>query len=264
MANKRMFSMKIVDTDAFMDMPQSSQLLYFHLSMRADDDGFISSPKKIMRMIGSSEDDYKVLIAKKFIVPFESGVCVVKHWLIHNLIRSDRYTETQYTKEKQFLTVDEKTKKYSLNKPTLFGVIPDGNQAVPQVRLGKVRLGKVKGDKPPTLFELFDKDIKTNDLEEKNKFIDYWTEKSPNGKKELWQKQRTFDVSRRWARWLGNKKEWDKSKGTDESNIYGWYEKIPVYVKDGRLVVKQANGFFGEFGGNQDDIKLNKNFKEKK
>ena len=110
-----MFSLKIVDTDAFLDMPQSSQLLYFQLAMRADDDGFVANPKKIMRMIGSQDDDIKVLITKKFIIPFESGVCVIKHWLIHNLIRLDRYTETQYTREKSQLIIDPLTKKYSLN-----------------------------------------------------------------------------------------------------------------------------------------------------
>ena len=89
-----MFSLKVVDTAAFLDLPQSSQLLYFQLSMRADDDGFVSNPKKIMRMLGSNEDDYKLIILKKFVIPFDSGVCVIKHWVIHNLIRSDRYTET--------------------------------------------------------------------------------------------------------------------------------------------------------------------------
>jgi len=138
-----MFSMKIVDTDAFLDMPQSSQLLYFHLAMRADDDGFVPNPKRVMRMIGSQDDDYKVLIAKRFILPFESGVCVIKHWLIHNLVRSDRYTETQWIKEKQMLIVDPETKKYSLNKGQPH-VIPIGNQSQPQVRLGKVSIGKVK------------------------------------------------------------------------------------------------------------------------
>jgi hypothetical protein len=142
MANRRMFSMKIIDTDAFMDMPQSSQLLYFHLAMNADDDGFVSNPKKIMRSIGSSDDDYKVLVAKKFIIPFESGVCVIKHWLIHNLIRSDRYTETQYVREKSKLFIDNKTKKYSLNKQNNINVIPNDNQMTPQVSIDKDRLDK--------------------------------------------------------------------------------------------------------------------------
>lgn len=140
MANRRMFTLKIVDTDAFLDMPQSSQLLYFHLSMRADDDGFVSNPKKIMRMIGSQEDDYKVLLSKRFLIPFESGVCAIKHWRMHNLIRKDRYNETTYLEEKSKLSIKQNGS-YSIGKPN---VIPIGNQTQPQVRLGKVRLGKDK------------------------------------------------------------------------------------------------------------------------
>jgi len=98
-----MFSMHIVDSDAFLDMPLSSQVLYFHLAMRADDDGFVSNPKKIMRMIGSQDDDYKVLITKRFIIPFENGICVIKHWKIHNYIRKDTYNETQYLEERSRL-----------------------------------------------------------------------------------------------------------------------------------------------------------------
>lgn len=84
MAERRMFAKSIIDSDTFMDMPTSSRLLYFDLSMRADDDGFVNSPKKIMRMTGASQDDLKMLIAKSFIIPFESGVVVIKHWKIHN------------------------------------------------------------------------------------------------------------------------------------------------------------------------------------
>ena len=84
MAERRMFAKTIIDSDLFLDMPMSTQLLYFHLSMRADDDGFINNPKKIQRMIGCSEDDLKMLIMKQFIIPFESGVVVIKQWRIHN------------------------------------------------------------------------------------------------------------------------------------------------------------------------------------
>lgn len=106
-AQRRMFSMKIIDTDLFLDMPVSSQLLYFHLSMRADDDGFISSPKKIMKMVNCSEDDLKVLEAKQFVIPFDNGICVITHWRIHNYIQKDRYSETMYLEEKQSLDVDD-------------------------------------------------------------------------------------------------------------------------------------------------------------
>jgi hypothetical protein len=142
MAQRRMFSDKIVDTDAFLDMPISSQLLYFHLAMRADDDGFVANPKKIMRIISANDDDYKILCGKKFIIQFESGICVIKHWLIHNLIRYDRYVPTQYVKEKSMLIVDKETRKYSLDKGLSPDVIPNDNQMAPQYRLGKDRLGK--------------------------------------------------------------------------------------------------------------------------
>ena len=99
MAQRRMFSLKIVDTDAFMEMPISSQLLYFHLAMRADDEGFVANPKRIQKTLGSGDDDYKVLVAKKFVLEFNSGVCVIKHWLIHNAIRTNRFNPTTYQRE---------------------------------------------------------------------------------------------------------------------------------------------------------------------
>lgn len=107
MAQKRMFSMKIVDSDAFLDMPLSTQCLYFHLNMRADDDGFVGNTKKIMRMIGASEDDLKILLAKKFLLVFENNVIVIKHWWIHNTLTKDRYHETSYTDEKHLLKIKE-------------------------------------------------------------------------------------------------------------------------------------------------------------
>ena len=103
MAQKRMFAMTIVDSDAFLDMPLSAQALYFHLNMRADDDGFVGNPKKIMRTIGASEDDMKLLIAKNFLIVFETGVIVIKHWRIHNTLSAGRYHETSYVSEKDML-----------------------------------------------------------------------------------------------------------------------------------------------------------------
>lgn len=126
MAEKRMFSKKIIDTDWFMDMPASTQNLYFHLSMRADDDGFVSSPKRIIKLIGATEDDYKILIAKKFVIPFESGVCVITDWRINNYLRTDRYTETIYKEEKDSLVLDEKGK-YNLGIPQVYPVLSISN-----------------------------------------------------------------------------------------------------------------------------------------
>lgn len=117
-----MFSKTIIDSDAFLDMPLSTQTLYFHLSMRADDDGFINNPRKIQRMIGCGDDDLKLLIAKKFVIIFESGVIVIKHWRMHNYIQKDRYKETVYRKEKSMLSLKE-------NKAYTLGKINDGNSS---------------------------------------------------------------------------------------------------------------------------------------
>lgn len=153
MAERRMFAKTIIDSDSFLDMPLSTQSLYFHLSMRADDDGFINNPKKIQRMVGCGDDDLKLLMAKKFILVFDSGVIVIKHWKIHNYIRNDRYKPTLYQKEKSEL-IDKNNKSYSLKKeviePFTDTGIPVDNQTVyqmdTQVRLGKDRLGKVNKD----------------------------------------------------------------------------------------------------------------------
>ena len=107
MARKRMFSLSVVDCDKFLDLPLTSQLLYFHLGMRADDDGFVDSPRKIQRAIGCSEDDLKLLILKRFVIAFESGVIVIRHWNLHNTIQKDRYHETIYKAEKSGLTLND-------------------------------------------------------------------------------------------------------------------------------------------------------------
>lgn len=104
-AEKRMFTQKIVDSDAFLDMPLSTQALYFHLNMRADDDGFINNPKRIQRTIGASEDDLKLLIAKRFCICFENGVIVIKHWRMHNTLKKDRHKPTQYQDQMALLEV---------------------------------------------------------------------------------------------------------------------------------------------------------------
>lgn len=139
MAEKRMFAKTIIDSDAFLEMPLTTQALYFHLSMRADDDGFINNPKKIQRMIGASEDDLKLLIAKSFIIVFESGVVVIKHWKIHNYIQNDRYHPTAYQDEKAMLQVKD-NKAYTLMDTEC---IQDGYRMEAQIRLDKNRLNEI-------------------------------------------------------------------------------------------------------------------------
>lgn len=139
MGQRRLFSQIIVESDAFLDMPISSQALYFHLCMHADDDGFVN-PKKIMRLIGAASDDLNVLLTRRFVLPFKSGVIVIKHWLIHNTIRKDRYKETIYLEEKNTLKVKENG---SYTELTTIG-LPFGNQMAPQVKVSKVKVSKVK------------------------------------------------------------------------------------------------------------------------
>ena len=141
MARRRMFSLDVVDTDRFLDMPSSTQALYFHLGMRADDDGFVASPKRTTAMCGCSADDLNLLAAKGFVRPFESGVLVIVDWKKNNLLRPDRYTPTQFQKEKAQLGIP------AVNQSTY--------QRVPQVSIGKDSIDKVsvkrerKADKPP-------------------------------------------------------------------------------------------------------------------
>lgn len=123
-----MFSPNIVESDAFLEMPSSSQALYFHLGMEADDDGFVN-PRRIMRTMSASEDDLKVIITKRFVLPFENGVVVLKHWRINNLIQKDRYHPTIY--QEQFLTL--KVKENGAYTESV-------NRMLPEVRLGKDRL----------------------------------------------------------------------------------------------------------------------------
>lgn len=203
MANRRMFSLKIIDSDAFLYMPQSSQLLYFHLSMRADDDGFVGNHKKIMRMIGSSEDDYKVLLTKRFILNFESGVVVIKHWKIHNYIQVDRYQPTQY--------IDEKNKLLLKENGAYTDCIQNVSNSETQVR---IELGKdSKEDTPskkfvkPTLEEVSQYCHERGNSVDPQRFVDHY---ESNG----WKVGGRSDM-----------KDWRASVRTWEKNSFGGKDK---------------------------------------
>ena len=121
MANKRMFSLSVVDTDWFLDLPLSTQALYFHLNMRADDDGFVDAPNSIVRKIGASKNDFDLLVAKRYVIQFESGIIVIKHWRMHNTIRKDRLVPTQFQEEYKQLYLKENGSYTDKRQP-------DGNQ----------------------------------------------------------------------------------------------------------------------------------------
>lgn len=182
MAERRMFAKTIVDSDAFLDMPLSTQALYFHLSMRADDDGFTNNPKKIMRMIGAAPNEFDLLLAKRFLIAFESGVVVIKHWKIHNYIRNDRYKETVHTEEKALL-YEKENKAYTLTEQLEIVGIPDD---IPEVDAGKVSLGEVSLGKvnlgssrfaPPTHDEVKAYCDERKNSIDPNRFIDFYESK---------------------------------------------------------------------------------------
>ena len=143
MAERRMFAKTIVDSDAFLDMPISSQCLYFHLAMRADDEGFVNKAKSIIRTVGAKEEDFRPLIERRFVIVFDDGVLVIKHWRIHNWIRGDRLQPTKYQQHKNTLSLDENNA-YS-DQPTGICQTSDcqlSDKCHTEVRLGKVSIGK--------------------------------------------------------------------------------------------------------------------------
>lgn len=155
MAQKRMFSLQVVDTDKFMDMSASAQALYFHLGMHGDDDGFVASPRKIARAAGCNDDDLRLLASKGYIIPFESGVIVITDWRVNNTLKNDRYHETLYAVEKSQLAMD------SAGRYCLGNIVePDRNQtasrAEPELNITELNgtkqraLRGPKADKPPT------------------------------------------------------------------------------------------------------------------
>jgi hypothetical protein len=156
MAERRMFAKTIIDSDVFLDMPLSTQALYFHLAMRADDDGFINNPKKIMRMIGAAQNELEILLAKRYLLAFDSGIVVIKHWCIHNYIAKDRYHETKYLEEKSTLKKQD-NKAYTecihdVDMPYTGGIQSDDPV---KVSLDKSSLDKVRqeNEQPPKPFE---------------------------------------------------------------------------------------------------------------
>lgn len=233
MAERRMFAKTIIDSDAFIDMPQSTQNLYFHLSMRADDDGFINSPKTIMRSIGCKDDDINLLIMKKFIIPFENGIVVIKHWKIHNYIQSDRHTPTKYIDQKKQLELDE-NKAYRLLKDDC---IQNVSTMYTQVSIGKDSIGKYNKDNTmekktknkfviPSVDEV-DEYIKENKFSiDPNAFVDYYTTNGwiVNGKTKM-------------KDWKASVRTWERNN--KNKPIYTNYPKkevriepIPEYISE--------------------------------
>ena len=220
MAERRMFTKKITESDAFLDMPSSTQMLYFHFSMNADDDGFVNNPKKIQKMCGASDDDFKLLIAKSFIILFDSGIIVIKHWKMHNYIQADRYRPTDYLEEKSMLGI-KSNKAYTLDVSKMdteciqngyIGKVSIGKDSIGKDSEGEcVREEKAKCFYPPTIDE-----VKQYCEERKNNidpmaFIDFYSSKG-------WMigKNRMKDWKAAVRTWERKRKEQSQS----ESSVY--------------------------------------------
>ena len=220
MAERRMFTKKITESDSFLDMPSSTQMLYFHFSMNADDDGFVNNPKKIQKMCGASDDDFKLLIVKSFIILFDSGIIVIKHWKMHNYIQADRYRPTDYVEEKSMLGIKS-------NKAYTLDVSKMDTECIQNGYIGKVSIDKDSIDKdskeesareekakrfyPPTIDE-----VKQYCEERKNNidpmaFIDFYSSKG-------WMigKNRMKDWKAAVRTWERKRKEQSQS----ESSVY--------------------------------------------
>ena len=234
MASRRMFSISIVDSDAFLDMPLSTQALYFHLSMRADDDGFLDNAKKIMRMIGSAQNEIEILLKKRFILSFDGGVVVIKHWKMHNYIRGDRCTPTKYQDELNQLKIKENNS-YTDNVQEDVRQMSGRCQAdVRQmVDAGKDRLGKVsieregentessQGDNlppskktpqtkkftPPTVDEVFEQ-MKSRGLDNRTEAVKFVARHESAGWMVGRSKMKSWPAA--VITWMANKQEWSK------------------------------------------------------
>ena len=190
-----MFAKTIVLSDAFLDMPMSARCLYFTLGMLADDDGFVNQPKSIMRQCGASDDDMKVLLAKKFVLAFENGVIVIKHWRINNYLRNDRYKETVYKDEADLLTVEE-------NGSYTLGIPNSGIPSIGKDSKGKDSKGNNKKFTPPTVFEVIAYCEERKNNVDAEKFINYY---ESNG----------------WMVGKNKMKDWKAAVRTWEKNSYG-------------------------------------------
>ena len=241
MAERRMFTTKIIDSDAFLDMPLSAQSLYFHLNMRADDDGFINNPRKIQRMIGASDDDLKLLIAKRFLLVFETGVMVIKHWRMHNLLRKDRYSPTQYQEEYQRLKI-KANGSYTETTGNQLATTwqPSDNQMAPQDSIGKDSIGKnsINSAKftPPSLSEIQAYVKEKNLAVDPEQFMDYYQARGwilSNGKK-----MKDFRAGLRY--WNRNQRSYKRPMLSDISERDNNYEDLRKSIPDPLADIEEA------------------------
>ena len=249
MAERRMMAKSIIKSDQFLEMPMSSQLLYFHLLSDADDDGFINAPKSIMRVIGAKEDDMRVLQAKGYTIPFDSGVIIIKHWRIHNSLRKDRYNPNpQLENERKQLVINDR-KEYELAtnwQPTGNQLETNGCHSIGKDSIGKDSIGKdsiysVECDishyknthfKPPTVEEVKEYCIERQNNIDAEYFVD-------------------FQEARGWVLSNGKKmKNWKATIRTWERNNYN---RNHVNKNNKEDAINVVNNLMNKLGGNVDE-----------
>ena len=241
MADKRMFSLSVVDTDWFLDLPLSTQALYFHLNMRADDDGFVDAPNSIVRKIGASKNDFDLLVAKRYVLRFESGIIVIKHWRMHNTIQKDRYHPTQFQDEMKKLAVKD-NKSYTDNLDIIRNVSKSDTKRIQNVSSGldidldlDIDLGinnntlghsTIENDTNRSiLFERFWKEYPKK--VGKDKCLNWFKNKSRNITEDL--VNQMVESLTKWK----NSEQWTKDNGQYIPNPYtwlnrgGWNDEVP-------------------------------------
>ena len=229
MAERRMFAKTIIDSDAFLDMPMSARLLYYDLSMRADDDGFVNSPKKIMRMIGATEDDLRILALRKFIIPFDNGIVVIKHWYIHNYIRKDTYNETPYKEQKDLLEFDE-NKSYRLKGLEIRQQFVD--DTLTQVSIGKDSIGKDNNKRftPPTVEEVRAYCNERNNTVDPETFVNFYESKG-------WCVGKT-----KMKDWKASVRTWERNRKTESKSAYDLYRTTKSAGYDFEALERELRG----------------------
>ena len=208
MAERRMFAKSIVLSDAFLDMPLSARCLYFTLGMFADDDGFVGSPKGIMRQCGASQDDMAILLQKRFVLGFDSGVIVIKHWRINNYLRSDRYQSTTYLEEKETLTLDDKNAYTEKNKE--FGI---PNIGIPRLDKDSIDKDNINSKRftPPTIEEVRSYCQDRNNNIDPETFINFYESKG-------W-----FVGKNKMKDWRAAVRTWERNRKSDNKSAYDLY-----------------------------------------
>lgn len=219
MAERRMFSKTVVESDAFLDMPSSTQALYLHLGMNADDDGFLNAPKRIQRESGASDDDIKLLIAKGFLIPFESGVVVIRHWKVNNYIQKDRYRKTICKKEESMLSMNE-NREYVLNSSEQLQIAEPTPDLTPDPKPEK----KAKRFVKPTVEQVRDYITEKNYTVDAEKFWDYYESKG-------------------WKVGHSPMKDWKAAVRTWQSNYKQWGNQQVRYREEEQKRVVIDNGY---------------------